>query len=160
MTIHQLAKPCFVLDPDPYDDDEMHPHSATWGEASEDLRTLREERGPHPEDLAELGPVKVKALPEPCWVAACNVCEEEFEDESGGNHFETVNEVEAVLGPYGWTYRGGDTDEFWPAPDAWTHLHAGEVFCPGCRPLDGKLPPPSPAELEAAGQLVLPGVLP
>ena len=142
MTIHQLKKPCFILDPSPWDDDERHPHYATWCEADEELRTLREERGPDPGDLAELEPVKVRALPEPCWVAECGICDDPFEDESGANHFGTIGDVEAVLASY-----------------EWATLPPDGAYCPDDRPEGAILPPPSPAELEAAGQLVLPGVL-
>jgi hypothetical protein len=140
MTIHQLSKPCFILDPSPRDDDAGEPHYATWHEADDALRELREERGPSPEDLAELEPVKVKALPGPCWVAECDAfgCDEQYEDdEDGGNHFGSVAELEEWIAPAGWT-----TD----IPD--------KVYC---RPhsAEGTPPPPSPAELEAAGQLRL-----
>lgn len=143
MTIHQLRKPCFILDPSPWDEDERHPHYATWHEADEELRTLREERGPHPEDLAELEPVRVRALPEPCWAAECSACDDPFQDdESGANHFGTAGDAEAVMASYGWTTL---------PPDG--------AYCPDDRPADARVPPPTPAELEAAGQLVLPGVL-
>jgi hypothetical protein len=144
MTIHQLAKPCFLLDPSPYDSDEYIPHSATWHEADEELRTLREERGPAPEDLAEIETVKVRREDGPCWVAECNVCDDGFtEDEGGGNHFGTIGDVVAAMAPYGWTGL---------APDG--------AYCPAHRPEGPVPPPPTPAELEAAGQLVIPGVIP
>jgi hypothetical protein len=162
MTIRQLPKPCFTLDPSPWDEDDYGtPHYKTWAEASEALTELREERGPSPEDLAELEPVKVKREDSPCWIAECDAdgCEETYEDdEGGGSHFGSAAELETWMAPDGWTYRGGDVDEFWPAPGTWTRLHADEVFCSGHRPADAQVPPPSPAELEAAGQLRLPGV--
>ena len=142
MTIHQLKRPCFILDPSPWDEDAGEPHYPTWHEADDALRELREERGPAPEDLAELEPVKVKALPGPCWVAECKVCGEQYsEDEDGGNHFGTVAELEEWAGPDGWVRVGLD------------------AYCGSDKPEGAEPPPPSPAELEAAGQLVLPGVL-
>ena len=145
MTIHQLPKPCFDLDPSPYDDEYGDPHYKTWAEGSEALAQLREERGPSPEDLAELEPVKVKALAGPCWVAECDSpgCDEQYSDDDyGGNHFVTPEELIQRITQDGWT-----TGEF-----DWL------VFCRADSPEDAPLPPPSPAELEAAGQLRLPGV--
>jgi hypothetical protein len=148
MTIHQLAKPCFVLDPSPYpDSDYGDPHYETWAEASEALAELRKDRGPDPLDLAELEPVKVKALPGPCWVAECGVCDEPFESDEGGNHYETTGDLEAALASYEWTTL--------PADGSFRL-----AYCPDDRPEGAVVPPLSPAELEAAGQLVLPGVLP
>ena len=166
MTIRQLKEPCWVLDPSPYDDEYGEPHYKTRAEADDALRELREERGPSPEDLAELEPVKVQALAGPCWVAECDapdgpdgICGEQYSDEDyGGNHFTTPEEVIGRIGEDGWTYRGGDVDEFWPAPGSWACGAAGLVRCGSHSPEDAPKPPPSPAELEAAGQLRLPGV--
>jgi len=144
MTIHQLPKPCFELDPSPWDDDYGEPHYATWHEADDALRELREERGPSPEDLAELEPVKVKALPGPCWVAKCDTCGEQFRDDDiGGNHFATAADIGQ-----------------WIVQDGWTTEPPDKAACWSDSPEDAPGPPPSPAELEAAGQLVLPGVQP
>jgi hypothetical protein len=162
MTIRQLKGPCWVLDPSPYGDDDYGiPHYDTQEKAADALAELREEREPDPEGLERLKGVQVKQEDGPCWVAECGGpgCEVTYEDdEGGGSHFGSVAELEQWMAPDGWTYRGGDVDEFWPAPDAWTRLHADEVFCPGCRPADAQVPPPPPAELETAGQLRLPGV--
>lgn len=146
MTLHQLRRPCFTLDPSPYGDDDYGvPHYATHPEALQALADLREERKGDPEDLARLKDVQVKQGDGPCWVAVCDSpgCGEEYEsDEDGGNHFETAAILEEWIKSDGWT-----TD----APDL--------AFCWTDSP-EGSAPPPTPAELEAAGQLVLPGVIP
>jgi hypothetical protein len=163
MTIRQLKEPCWVLDPSPYPDDDCgEPHYPAEAEAAKGLRELREDRvDDYPERLAAAMAAAVKREESPCWVAECDAdgCGERYEDpEDGGSHFPDAKTLGEWMAPDGWTYRGGDADEFWPAPGAWTRLHAGEVFCPGCSP-EGAAPPPlSPADLEAAGQLRLPGV--
>ncbi len=156
MTIHQLKKPCFILGPSPHDDDTVEPHYATWHEADDVLRELREERGPSPEDLAGLEPVRVKALPGPCWVAECDgpdgpegVCGDMLGDEDEGPfcvHFETSDEAIDWMPGEGWAKDGPD--------GALCHVHR-----PG-NSGDAPSSSPSPAELEAAGRPVLPGVLP
>jgi hypothetical protein len=146
MTLRQLKTACFTLDPSPYGDDDYGiPHYATWAEASEALTDLRKERGPDPLDLAGIESVHVKQGGGPCWVAECDSpgCGESYEsDEDGGNHFETA----AILGE-------------WIRTDGWTTDGPDLAFCWTDSP-EGSAPPPTPAELEAAGQLVLPGVLP
>lgn len=162
MTIHQLKDRCWLLDPSPYaDDDYGIPHYATQDKAAEALAELRQERVGDPEEAARLEGVRPKQEGSPCWVAECDSpgCEETYEDgEAGGNHFPAAKTLEEWMAPDGWTYRGGDTDEFWPSPDAWVRLHAGEVFCSSHGEESAEPAPLSPAELEAAGQLRLPGV--
>lgn len=159
MTTRQLKPPCFELVPVPWGRDGLNPHYATWREADEALRELRDERGPDPRDLADLEKVQAKANPAGCWVGECDGRLDLFTDrETGANHYGTRAEVESSMAPYGWLYQGGGVDEFWPAPDVWTARGDG-VLCPGCKPADTVAPvPPSPAELEAAGQMKLPGV--
>jgi len=141
MTIHQLKAVCFELDPSPYDDDDSGvPHYATQEEAAEALADLRKERTPDPEDLARLKDTHVKPGDGPCWVAVCDSpgCGEEYEsDEDGGNHFETAAILEEWIRTDGWTTDGPDL-----------------AFCWTDSP-EGSAPPPTPAELEAAGQLRL-----
>ena len=162
MTIRQLKDRCWVLDPSPYaDDDYGTPHYSSEEKAAEALRELREEREPDPEDLARLKGVAPKREDSPCWVAECDSpgCEETYEDgEYGGSHFADAKTLEEWMAPEGWTYRGGDVDEFWPSPGTWGRLNAGEVLCSHHSPDDAPAPPPSPAEQEAAGQLRLDGV--
>jgi len=151
VTIHQLKTPCFLLDPSPYSDDDYGiPHYATEPEAAKALADLREERAPDPEDLAKLKDTRVKPEDGPCWVAECDAsgCEETYnDDEAGASHFETAAVLEEWIRSDGWTTDGPDL------AFCWTHSPEGSAP-------EGSAPPPTPAELEAAGQLVLPGVLP
>ena len=163
MTIRQLKEPCWVLDPSPYaDDDYGEPHYPAEEKAAKGLADLIGERADdYPERLAAAKAARVKQEDGPCWVAECDSpgCDEGYEDdECGGSHFPDAKTLGEWMAPDGWTYRGGDVDEFWPAPGAWTRLHADEVFCPAHRPADAQDPPLSPAELEAAGQMPLPAV--
>ena len=159
MTIRQLKEPCFELTPNPWGPDGGNPHYATWLEADEALRELRDERGPDPRDLADLEKTQAKANPAGCWVGECDGCGDMFTDEeTNANHYETAAELDVALPLGGWVYQGGDAAEFWPAPGAWTAGPGSRLLCPGCNGGARIIPPPSPAELEAAGQLRLPGV--
>jgi hypothetical protein len=146
MTIRQLEKPCFLLDPSPYGDDDYGiPHYAAQAEAVKALADLYDEYKGDPEGTARLKGVRVAGEDGPCWVAECDApgCDEGYnDDEAGASHFETA----AVL-------------EEWIRPDGWTTTGPDLAYCWTCSP-EGVAPPPSPAELEAAGQLVIPGVLP
>ena len=157
MTIRQLGKPCFELEPNPYDFDEDglgSPHYATRDEAGKALAELREDRAPDPELLAELAAVHVRELGMPCWVAECDAprgmegtCGDTLGDEDEGPsciHFETSDQVIDWMPYEGWVNDGPD--------GALCYVH---------RPDDLDVEPspsPAPAELEAAGQLRLPGV--
>jgi hypothetical protein len=150
MTIHQLRKPCFTLDPSPWDDDHGTPHYRTRAEADEALRERREELSPDPLDLASIETTRVRQASSPCWVAECDgadgpegTCGETLGDEEEGPsciHFGSADEVIAWMPGEGWTRRGADGALCWAG--------SGER-----EPV-----PPAPAELEAAGQLRLPGV--
>jgi hypothetical protein len=152
MTIHHLRKPCFILDPSPRDEDAGTPHYSTWAEADEDLRERREELGPDPKDLASIEKTRVKQLGSPCWVAECDAphgmegtCGNTLGDEEEGPsciHFETVEELFD-----------------WMPGEGWIRVFEDNALCWVHSPDNPAPPPPSPAELEAAGQLVLPGVL-
>lgn len=145
MTIRQLRRPCFVLDPSPYaDDDYGVPHYDTQEKADAALAELREEREPDPEGLARLEGVQVTQEEWPCWVAECDFpgCEETYEDdEGGGSHFPDAKTLEE-----------------WVVQDGWTTAPPDKALCWSDSPEDAPKPPPSPAEQEAAGQLALPGV--
>ena len=152
MTIHQLKAPCWTLVPPP--DDERDPHYGTWHEADEALRELREELGPDPLDLTALESVRAKRLDTPCWVAECDApdgpegtCGETLGDDDEGPsciHFETAEELSG-----------------WMPAECWTHFGPDGALCCAHSPHEAAGPLPSaPAELEAAGQLRLPGVTP
>lgn len=155
MTIHQLPKPCFVLDPSPWERDEGNPHYVTWAEADEALRERREEIGPDPRDLAVIESCHVKQLDAPCWVAECDAprglegtCGDTLGDEDEGPaciHFETLDGLLAWLPIERWLRAGVD--------HALCYTHQPHY------PDDPPQPPSSPAEQEKAGQLIIPGVL-
>jgi hypothetical protein len=153
MTIHQLREPCFELSPRPWDDG-FNPHYATPDEAADALSGMREERDPS--DLADLAKVAPEVNPAGCWVGECDGCGDVFTDEeTGANHYETSAELDAAMPASGWVYQGGDQEEFWPEPGSWVTLNDALLLCPGCRQGAPVLPPPTPAEQEAAGQLRL-----
>lgn len=144
MTIHQLKDRCWTLEPNPWGDSDCGiPHHKTWAEASEALAELRKERGPDPRDLADLERVRPEQGESPCWIAECDSpgCEETYSDEdSGGEH-----------------YGSADSLMTWMTADGWTTGVPDKAYCYGDAE-GGTPPPPSPAELEAAGQLRFPGV--
>lgn len=154
MTIRQLPKSCFTLDPSPWDDGEGIPHYDTAAEAEAALAEEREEIDGDDEiaakETAALAKVRVKRLGTPCWVAECDAprgmegtCGETLGDEDEGPsciHFETVGELSG-----------------WMPGEGWVRVFADSALCGNHNP-DNPAPPPSPAELEAAGQLRLPGV--
>ena len=149
MTIRQLLKPCFVLDPSPWDEDAGTPHYPTWAEAGDDLRERRAELGPDPADLASIETTRVKRLDASCWVAECDAprgmegtCGDTLGDEDEGPsriHFETVEEL---LG--------------WMPGERWTRSGADGALCRSHSPEDATAL--SPAEIEVPGQMPLPGV--
>lgn len=142
MTIHQLKEPCWVLKPRPYEDDHGDSHYKTWHEADEALRELREERGPDPLDLAGLEPVKPVREAGACWEADCSTCGDELTNEDAG-----------------WTIHAASLPELYQSLDAYDwRLCPDEAYCPDCAPECSQIPPLSPAEQEARGQLRLPGV--
>jgi hypothetical protein len=151
MTIRQMPKPCFTLDPSPWDDDHGTPHYPTWAEADEALRERRAELGPDPSDLASIETTRVTRLGSPCWVAECDApdgpegtCGDTLGDEEEGPsciHFETVEELSG-----------------WMPGEGWVRVFADNALCGDHSPDNPAPPPPFPAELEAAGQLRLPGV--
>jgi len=145
MTIHQLPEPCWVLKPRPYENDEGDPHYKTWHDAGEALRELRDERGPDPADLASLEPVKPVREAGACWVAECyGHCEEPFGTEDFPVlHASSRAELLDAMRAYDWVTVTGEItgDEL--------------AYCDMDRPEAAEPVPPSPAELEAAGQMRL-----
>jgi len=92
-----------------------------------------DERSPHYE------------LDAPCWVVRCDgECEMVLDTEDEGYIFHHDSRADAERTAAGYHWASGDD---------------GRVFCEEDAPADA-VAVPSPAELEAAGQLVLPGVLP
>lgn len=151
MTIHQLAKPCWVLAPNPHDDDDRLSHYGTHAEAGSALAGERRDADGDDEEVARLAAIRATELPQPCWVAECDApggpegcCSNTLGDEDEGPsciHFETLDELLE-----------------WMPGEQWVRSGADGVLCYSHRPDDTPPIPPSPAELEAAGQLRLPGV--
>ena len=151
MTIHQLPKPCWVLSPNPRDDGGLS-HYGTRAEAAAALAEERRDAdGDGEEALARLAAIRVVELPQPCWVAECDApdgpegcCDTTLGDEYEGPsciHFKTLDELLEWMPGEGWVRRGADG-----------------ALCYGHRPDDTPPAPPSPAELEEAGQMRLPWV--
>lgn len=138
MTIRQLKGRCWELDPLP-SDAERYGHYDSRADA---MRAIREAK----RDDDFFNPAtKPRRLDAPCWVVQCDgECETiiDLEDEGWIVHHESA-------------VAAGET------ADAWRWVYSADarfVFCEEDAPEDGHLAPPSPAELEAAGQLRLPGV--
>jgi hypothetical protein len=148
VTIRQLREPCWVLDPSPYEDDPAEAHYKTWHDADEALRELRDERGPDPADLAALEPVRPARGDGGCWVAECyGQCEELFgTDDTPVLHASTRADLLGAMSSYGWVTVTGEL----PGEEL--------AYCDADLPAGLPLPPPTAAELEAAGQMRLPGV--
>jgi hypothetical protein len=140
VTIHQLPERCWVTDPAiPGSCDE--PHYDSGDEAGTAIAVARED---DPGLKAT-----VRQLDAPCWLVQCDGDCETTLDEEGEcfvMHFDSRQDAETSMASYDWTVTAG--------PISGDDL----VYCDGDRPGDVPLPPPSPAELEAAGQLRLPGV--
>ena len=138
MTIHQLREPCWVITP--ADDDGWSPHYGLWAEASAAATEIRED---DPGSLAV-----AKKLPGPCWVAECDgTCEDLLGDDGNPLHLHTAAEALDAMRRQGWTVIHGA-------------LSGDELaYCGNDKPGIAEPLPPSPAELEADGQLRLPGVL-
>ena len=136
MTIHQLKDRCWELSP-PLPGYDREAHYDTRAEARKALReALDEDSGVNPA-------TKPRQLAGRCWVIQCDgECELHIdeEDECYISHCETPALAQEVGAAWHWK-TAGDL-----------------VFCPADAHADGQAPPPSPAELEAAGQLRLPGV--
>jgi len=137
MSIYQPPHRCWELQPPA--DDERSTHYDTEAAA---LEALAEDRENREEPCADTVPVQFAA---PCWVVQCDgECETVLDTEDEGYVFHHVSRADAeqTAAGYDWAFDG-----------------EGRVFCEEDAPGDAVVLP-SPAELEAAGQLVIPGVLP
>lgn len=137
MTIHQIDGPCWVIVP--ADNDEWSAHYDRWDDASSAAAEARAED--------RMSRAMAGRLPAPCWVAECDgPCEGQLGADGNPLHCTTKAEVLDVMRQQGWTVTPGvlSGDEL--------------VYCADDKPGDAASFPPSPAELEAAGQLRLPGV--
>ena len=137
MTIHQLKDPCWELHP-PLPGYDRECHYDTKAEARKALREALDE------DIGVNPATRPRQLPGRCWVIQCDgECEQHIdeEDECYISHCETPALAGEVVAAWRWKTTGD------------------LVFCETDAPETAELPPLSPAELEAAGQLRLPGVL-
>lgn len=143
MTIHQLKDRCWELQPPADDDRQSHYHTE-----ADAMQALTEDRDGDPEAYPDTKPV---LLDVPCWLVECDgECETALDSEGDGYtfHCPSRQDAEAAARAYDWVVTAG--------PVSGDEL----AYCPEDRPGDVPLLPPLPAELEAAGQLVIPGVLP
>lgn len=157
MTVHQLDAPCWVIRPRPYLEDDNH-----YGTRAKALAVIREAWD---EDhwrpvplwtwwrtlryrLSRLRPGAPRPRQETgrCWIVQCDECETVIDEDDEGYvvHHGTRAEAEETVAEWEWVYSADGC----------------LVFCPEDAPEDGQEPPLSPAEQEAAGQLVIPGVIP
>ena len=160
MTIHQLPKPCWVIAPRlPREDSD--PHYDTRAEALAAIREAWDEDREHRIGLiatalerawwrefrfrlSRLRPdaPRPRELPARCRVADCDTCGDEL-----------INEDE------GWTVHASSLPDLYQSLDAYDwRICPDEAYCPDDAPECSEVPPLSPAQLEAAGQLRLPGV--
>lgn len=139
MTIHQLPDRCWELQPPT--DEERYPHFDTEAEA---LAALKEDRENHGEPYPDTKPAQ---LGDRCWVVQCDgECKQviDEEDECWTIHHDSRHGAEDTVASWRWAYSADGRS----------------VFCPEDRPGDAVAAPPTPRELEAAGQMRLPGVAP
>ena len=136
MTIHQLPHRCWELQPPT--DDERSPHYGTEAGA---LAALKEDRENHDAAYADTKPVQLEA---PCWAVQCDgECETVLDEEDEGYIFHHDSRADAERTAAGYHFASDDH---------------GRVFCEEDAPKSAGPMYPSAAELEAAGQLRLPGV--
>ena len=159
MTVRQLPHRCWVIRPElPGEDGDRHYDSRA--DALDAIREARRDdadwwawRKPFRSRLTALhqlwarcrpGRPKPRQIPAPCWVIQCNGCDQLIDEEDEGYiaHCDSRRDAEDTMAAWEWAY------------------HGDLVFCPADAPQGAVLPPPSPAEQEAAGQLRFPGVLP
>jgi hypothetical protein len=137
MTVHRLKSPCWLLSPSlPSDDGWHHEDEAAARKA---VREYQEE------NPADKFTAAAKPLSEPCWVVQCDgECGQAIDQEGEGYVFHHTSRADAEESVRQWRFAYLGDSEL--------------VYCETDRPEGAEIPPPSPAELEAAGQLVLPGV--
>jgi hypothetical protein len=155
MTIRQLKASCFVLDPNPRGRDEGLAHYDMRETAEAALAGERDDAGGDEDALARLDGIGIRQLDGSCWVAECDApdgpdgcCGDTLGDEDEGPscvHFEALDGLLE-----------------WMPGEGWVRVGADGALCGRHAELGGwpVLPPRvPPAEQEAAGQLVIPGVL-
>jgi hypothetical protein len=165
MSIHQLANPCWTVAPRlPREDGD--PCYDTRAEALGEIREAWDEDRAGALGLVATalerpwwrevcwqlsrlrpGAPRPRQMPAGCWVVQCDgECEYVLDDEDEGCTFHHGSAAEArkTVASYEWVYSADGRF----------------VFCEECAPADAALPPLSPDEQEAAGQLVIPGVIP
>lgn len=134
--ITQETYRCWVIGRLPGD---TEPHFKTSKAARAELRKMREEDEDH------VAGATVRRLGVPCWTVTCDgECGLTIDEDEDG----VIHHVSA-----GGALR---TAALWK----WVLADHEHVFCGEDAPLNGYAVPLSPAEQEAAGQLVLPGVVP
>jgi len=137
MSIRQLDACCWELSNPGGEDDRQHFDSNARADA--EVADLRKE---NPQSRAS-----VALLPSRCWVVQCDGdCGQVIDEFDEGYicHHLTAAEAEKTARAWEWVLVPGPLGE--------------SVYCPEDRPEGAELPPPSPAEQEAAGQIPLPGV--
>jgi hypothetical protein len=155
MTVYQLPHLCWTVIPEPPRGcNGSDPHYDTRAEALVAIReTWDEDRDWIFDDRLRVwwrefrwllsrcrpGRPKPRRLGTPCWLVRCDGCEEHIDEQDEGYiaHCTSRRDAEETMAAWEWSYRGD------------------LVFCPEDAPEGAGLPPPSPAEQEAAGQLSL-----
>ena len=157
MTIRQLKEPCWAIRPplpredgDPCYDSRAEALAAireAWDEdrdwAFDDQLRVRWREFLYRLSRLRPGAPRPRRLAGRCWVVQCDgECETilDTEDEGCVYHHHSRAAAMDTVKAYDWRYAGD------------------RVFCEEDAPADGQVPPPTPAELEAAGQMRLPGV--
>jgi len=138
MSVHQLDDCCWELVNPGEDDDKQHFEDAAGANSA-----VMRSRKRNPKSTAS-----VRLLESPCWLVQCDgECEQVIDEEDEGitRHHESQAEAESTASAWEWVLA--------PA------LVGGPLaYCPEDRPEDTEAPLPSAEELEAAGQMRLPGV--
>jgi hypothetical protein len=159
MTIHQLGAPCWTVIPRLSDED----GDPCYGSRAEALTAIREawdmDRDWTFDDRLRVwwrefrfrvsrlrpGAPRPRRTAGRCWLVQCDgECETvlDTEDEGVTFHHRSAAEAAKTVASYEWVYSADGRS----------------VFCEEDAPEDAAPPPLTPAELEAAGQLRLPGV--
>jgi hypothetical protein len=162
MTVHQLRGPCWTVTPRLSDEDGDPCYDAR-ADALADIRDAWDTDREHARGLVATALERAwwrefcwrlsrlrPCAPKPrqagrCWVAQCDgECEMvlDEEDECCVFHHGSAAEAAKTVASYGWVYSADGRF----------------VFCEEDAPEDAAPPSPTPAELEAAGQMRLPGL--
>lgn len=140
MSIRQLTYRCWELN-NPADD-ERTIHKGTEADIRAALNDIKAEC---PDSTAS-----VHLLDAPCWVAECDgECDSALDQEGECWTFHCQSQASAIAlaDDYEWLVK--------PGPLSATGMLA---YCPEDAPGDGQVPPPTPEQQEAAGQMRLPGM--